>query len=127
MKVINMKLNKRGWGLKEMLIMSAILFALLLIVTYYIISLYHDLAINDRKYYTDLEVKIQTAAVKYTTLYGEKEYISLDDLKNVNLIDALNDENGNRCNGYVKVKGYNYYSYVSCDDYTTSGYNKKFE
>ena len=41
-----MKLNKRGWGTKELIISAAIIFALLLVCSYYIHRLYESMEVD---------------------------------------------------------------------------------
>lgn len=120
------KLNKKGWEMKDMLIISAILFIFLLIASYYIYVLYNNLMSNDASKYYTLEVKIKNAAAKYVVDYNidldSKIEIRLSDLKRKGYIYNFLDENGNACDGIVIIDNGEYNPYISCDNYTTDGY-----
>ncbi len=85
--------------------------------------------------YTELEEKLITTTKKYyESKYqypaaGESKYISLDELKENNLINSLKKDD-DECNGFVKVTMNNvieYKSYIKCNNYTTKDYDKYIE
>lgn len=126
-----MKLNKKGWGTVEMLLLSGGLLIALIIAIYFIGKLYgsFDNAVS-KKSYIDIENKLENAARKYVlfnniTLYDTNK-LSYNTLKNAGYIDNLMDENGNSCNGYVLIETVDnidhYTAYISCPDYQTKNY-----
>ena len=124
-----MKLNNKGWGLQEMLIMSSILFITLLVVAYLIFVLYSNLDAKQANQYLKLETKLETAAVSYVAsrLNFNEGIITLNTLKNTGYIDIFTDNNDNACSGYVVYKNHEYRPYISCEYYTTKNYNKSYE
>ena len=85
--------------------------------------------------YTELEEQLITTTKKYyESKYqypaaGESKYISLDELKENNLIESLKKDD-DECNGFVKVTMNNvieYKSYIKCNNYTTKDYDKYIE
>ena len=122
-----MKLNNKGWGLRQMLIMSSIIFIFLLIAAYYIYALYNNLDVQTGKQYATLEFELQTAAVNYHMQYPNDNIITLSELKNKGIISIFTDSNDKDCNGYVIVNQTDYKSYISCEFYTTKNYDKKYE
>ena len=126
-------LNKKGWGLKEMLLLSGLLVIFLFIAIFYIYILYANFdkdVIN--KQYDNLENKLKNATEVYLDKYYEdtltNDYvtISLKVLRAYGLDVALYDYNGDPCNGYVRVNKskaiVNIEPYISCEKYETSGY-----
>lgn len=128
-----MKLDNRGWGLREMLIYSSILLLFLLIASFRMSALYNDInstkdepetfveeknssekgssekSSYDLKYYYDYEDKMIQATREYLKMH---EYnvevqtlkIDLSTLIDLDLIDKLYDKDSNvRCEGYVMV------------------------
>ena len=63
-------LNKHGWGIREMLLLSGILLLFLVIAIYYIYTLYHDLNLEvTSNYYHDLENDLENNAKVYLSDY----------------------------------------------------------
>ena len=128
-----MKLNNKGWGTVEMLLISGGLLLALIVAIFFINKLYgsFDKAVGNR-YYMDLETKIEDAARKYINDYNIIDpfnyRISLDTLQSGKYIDNVKDSNGNKCDGYVivnKLNNINYYNaYISCPNYITTNYEK---
>lgn len=146
-----MKLDNRGWGLREMLIYSSILLLFLLIASFRMSALYNDInstkdepetfveeknssekGFYDLKYYYDYEDKMIQATRDYLKKY---EYnvevqtlkIDLSTLIDLDLIDKLYDKDSNvRCEGYVMVTFESdkeaIKPYLMCGDYVTKGY-----
>ena len=126
-------LNKPGWGLKEMLLLSGILVLFLVVAIYYIFSLYQELDLEvSANYYTDLEDELEHNAQIYLDDYYEGNLnsdgitITRSILRTYDLDVHLVDENENACSGYViasRTHGEDFIdAYISCDHYTTSGY-----
>ncbi len=124
-----MILNKRGWGLREMLIWSGILLVFLIIAIYYIYNLYssidQELLTNT---YTNLENNLERQADIYLENYYDGELtddnmtITKSVLKSYDLDISLKDDDGNLCSGYVMANKNEVKGYISCRDYTTDGY-----
>lgn len=138
-----MKLNNHGWGTKEFLIAAAIIFGLLLFISYEVNRFYMGIDSNietkasntkkvNRSYYTSYEKKVSDAAISYVVSNGvavpdagERVYIS--DLVDMGYVDNLYDYYSKRmCSGYAIVRDYNNNlsarSYIKCSNYTTEGY-----
>lgn len=92
---------------------------------------------NNLNTYEDLEIELATALKKYVELsnteikVNQPVYITLDTLKNSNLISDLKDIKNPAvyCNGYAQgintQNTYIYKGYVSCgNNYKTSNYNE---
>lgn len=121
-----MKLNNKGWGYRQMLLMTCILLVFLMIAAYNIYALYNDLDAKDAVTYVNLENKLQIAASKYVgdkNLESSNLIISLTDLKNEEYITVFNDDSNRVCNGYVVYENYKYSPYISCPDYISNNYN----
>ncbi|MCM1053361.1 MAG: hypothetical protein NC483_05255 [Ruminococcus sp.] len=131
-----MKLNNRGWGLNEMLLLSGVLVIFLLIAFYYIFHLFDnfksEMNINSDDYYIELEEKLENQALIYLNDYYD-DYLTSDNiivtrsiLKSYNLDIDLEDKSGRDCNGYVianKSHGIiNKKAYIKCNKYETEGY-----
>ena len=126
-------LNKHGWGLKEMLVLSGVLLLFLVIAIYYIYTMYQDLdfpvTVN---YYEQLEERLEDNARVYLSDYydgvltSDGMVISRSDLRAYDLDVLLEDPNGHACSGYVlasKTHGEEIIDvYISCNDYTTAGF-----
>lgn len=121
-----MKLNNKGFGLGQMLLMTAAIFIALFIAAYYIYALYHNLDVEEGKVYAELELKLQTKAVKYFELY-DTNIVSVKDLILADYLDSFNDGNGYQCNGYVIKEGLDYNAYIKCPNYESEGYNIKYQ
>ena len=135
-----MKLNNRGWGLREMLILSAILIFFFCLAIYFIYVLSSSLStsssINNEApvnytLYKNYEEKLYNAGEKF--LLNNKSYqdsiINLSTLINAGYISGIKDlDTKNECNGYIKV--YNLdereiQAFIKCDNYITEGYIEK--
>lgn len=126
-----MKLNNKGWGTIEMLILSLGLFIALLIAIFFISRLYGSFgnAIGNRVY-IDLENKLEESAKKYIEteeiLVNGDYKITLYTLKTNGYIEELKDKNNESCNGYVMVSNLNgnvyYNGYILCNNYQTKNY-----
>ena len=126
-------LNKHGWGLREMLLLSGILLLFLIVAIYYIVTLYQEFDRDvTNNYYHNLEEQLEKNAEIYVrdyydgTLNSEGIIITRSVLRTYDLDISLVDKNNHACSGYViarRTRGQDsYQSYITCDDYTTDGY-----
>ena len=123
-----MKLNNKGWGLTQMLIMNAILIFLLLVVSYYIYVFYNRLGTDDASEYYNLEIKLKSAALLYSKNNNSKSgKVSLNTLRQLGYIDNFNDANNIECNGYVIYNDDQYLSYIRCKDFVSNNYDRNYE
>ena len=131
------KLDNKGWGLVVFLIFIFIFFFTILLISFLANkngigpqdtnNNYNNI---DTKDYTQFETKVKISAMKYQEMNypnienGDIFYINISKLE-------LSDEIKNSCTGYVKlgkVNGnYIYEPYLSCDNYTTSGYTRALD
>lgn len=130
-----MHLDKNGWSLKEMLVLSGILMIFLIIAIYYIVSLYNNFGAEVKTTnYSELEKKLEDQALIYLNDYydelltSEDITITRNVLRSYNLDIILEDNKGNSCSGYImahKTHGKVYTkSYIKCNDYMTEGYEE---
>ena len=130
-----MHLNKNGWSLKEMLLLSGILVLFLLVAIYYIATLYNNFGEEVKATnYSLLEKRLEDKALIYLNDYyndmltSEEVTITRNVLKSYNLDVVLEDNKGNSCSGYVianKTHGKVYTkSYIKCNSYMTEGYEE---
>lgn len=126
-------LNKHGWGLKEMLILSGILVFFLIIAIFFIVRMYNELDMQvTNKSYVNMEDKLAENARVYLDNYydgvltSEGIIITQNVLKAYGLDTLLEDDYGNSCTGYVKASKSagitNVLPYIKCNNYTTIGY-----
>lgn len=123
-------LNNKGWGFREMIIITAILIVFLLCAAYYIYVLYNNLDESSASVYAKLELSLQTSAVSYVKKYkleNSKAIISLKDLQEEGYLTTFSDPNDEDCNGYVIYENQDFKSYISCEYFTSSGYNNSYE
>ena len=119
------RLNNRGWGTYEMILLSCGLLLALLFVAFSIYKLYHS--INPvAPQYALLEKTITDEAKRYAESNGKKSVITLSQLQDAGYIDFFSDINDNDCDGYVLVSDGDFYPYISCEYYQTNGYDKKY-
>lgn len=126
-----MKLNNKGWGTLEMLLLMGGLLLALIIAIFFISKLYGSFAssIGNRQY-MDLENKLEEAAKNYIddrNIEVNGEYrLTYETLKNNSYITELNDMDGNGCSGYVEVTNVDtidhYRGYILCANYQTTDY-----
>ena len=128
-------LNKHGWGLKEMLVLSGVLVLFLVVAIYYIYTLYQQLGREvTNNYYYDLESDLENSALVYLQDYyddalnSEGITITRSVLRSYDLDVSLNDPNGHVCSGYVVAKRTHgediIDAYISCPNYETDGYEE---
>lgn len=125
--------NKHGWGLNEMLFLSAILLFFVFFVAIMINSLYKGLekkdttqlpTTNDIEYsYEDIENNLKSAAKKYLKIEKEEYSIVTSDTLiekgyiNIKKMTSKNDI----CEGYV-VLNKEFDTFILCANYQTEGY-----
>lgn len=126
-----MFLNNRGWGLKEMLLLSSIILVAVFVAAIMINNLYKDLDItlngntSTKENYTTIERNLLNAAKKYAR---ENELDDDDFIYSDNLIDegyltlSKMTTNDDVCDGYVEKKNTSYKAYISCASYETDGF-----
>ena len=128
-------LNKHGWGLKEMLVLSGVLILFLIIAIYYIFTLYQEIGRDvTNNYYYDLEDDLENSAEVYLRDYYEDTLnsagitITRSVLRSYDLDVSLVDPNRHACSGYVvasRTHAENIIdAYISCPNYTTDGYEE---
>lgn len=126
-------LNKHGWSLREMLILSGILIVFLFIAVYYIFTMYRDLDLEiGNNHYSNLEEKLEENAIVYLEDYYEGDLnseglkITRGMLRSCDLDVELRDKDGHVCAGYVMARRTHgeddIKAYISCSDYTTEGF-----
>lgn len=124
-----MKLNNKGWGTIEMILLSSGLLIALMVSIYFIYQLFgnFDNAVSN-KIYSDLEIKLVDASKKYIQSSSIDKLpirLSLNDLKNAGYIGDFKDDNGNDCDGYVIISDrvlYNYNAFISCPNFISENY-----
>ena len=125
-----MKLNNKGWGTTEMIMLSCGLLLALLVSVFFISQLYKNLGKEVSNNYLKLETDLANAGERYikdkhinveNTLVVNSETLILD-----GYISDLKDKDGNICHGYVNVSNKNntleYKGYIKCNNYETSSY-----
>lgn len=125
-----MKLNNKGWGTMEMLLLCGGLLIALLVSVFFISKLYSSFGKPVINNYVELEAKLVDAGKKYIadnaievkdTFKVNSEILKID-----GYLKELKDSNGNECTGYVRANNENgiikYYGFVKCQGYTTDNY-----
>lgn len=132
-----MKLNNRGWGLREMLILSAVLIFFFCLAIYFIYLLYSSLELDlnnsdyvEVKQYEALEETIEKSAKEYLEDINQpldiEIIIDAEDLINAGYMEDIIDPNSdNACDAYVKVNANSdIKAYIKCDEYITEGFEE---
>lgn len=123
--------NNHGWGLKEMLFLTALLLFFLLVIAVLVNNLYSGLEKNNQTTtpknnytYKQVEENLKEASQKYIKkIKEEKELVSSEELLKENIIELEKLTSGNDiCEGYVKIENKVYTPYISCVHYKTEGY-----
>lgn len=130
------KLNKSGWGLTEMLVLSSILLFFFIIAIVLIHQFYNNLKkdttnsnVVDSYVYKNTESALEDAANEYLS----NKYYNMNNLNSITIsmkkladmgyfVEAVYED----CNGYVIssiINGKNISdAYISCKNYKTSGF-----
>lgn len=127
-----MKLNNKGWGTGEMILLSCGLLVALLVAVFFISQLFKGFDKEMENNYFKLETDLATAGEKYiknNNINVKDNYIiDSETLRTNGYIQDLKDKNGNLCTGYVNVYNNNYIleykGYIRCNNYETNGYGK---
>lgn len=124
-----MMLNKNGWGLKEMIVVSGVLIFFLVLAIYNIYTI--NTYFKKQEYY-NLENRLLEQSLVYLDNYyddiltSEGIIVSNNLLKKYDLDIPLVDKTGSPCDGYVKItKSHgkvNKTAYITCNKYSTMGY-----
>ena len=126
-----MKLNNKGWGTTQMILLSGGILLALLIVVYFISMLYGSMDASVRnRHYVELETTIESATKEYiyrnNIQIDSEKRVSLETLINEGLIKEFNDGNGNKCDGYVMITridvANSYKGYIKCQNYQSNNY-----
>lgn len=142
-------MDNKGWGLREMIGLCAILIGALLIVVILVVTNFFGLLepkningsqIDQTRTYNSMELQIIDASKKYIKKLDSNEplddyplYISVKFLQDEKLLDNLYDikDDGIECSGYIKIskmEDFRYEPYMKCGkNYTTLEYNSKFD
>lgn len=129
-----MKLNKHGWGLREMLILSGILIIFLGVSIYLTYVLYNSFNKEMKNNYDTLESNLKHQASVYLDDYydddltSDKITITRSVLRSYDLDTELKDKNNKDCSGYViayKTMGITHIDpYIKCEKYESKGYEE---
>lgn len=126
-------MNKRGWGLSEMIVLCCILVGFLLLVVVLVNKLYSDVeemtTTNSERYgysYKEIENNLKEAAKNYYKKNKDSVMIMSDDLLLTDYLTSSKLTPLNKtepCIGYVTVENKNTFkAYISCEEYETDGY-----
>lgn len=114
--------NNHGWGLKEMLFLSAILLFFVLLIAVLVGQLYGNVGNETPSAYQKVEQNLVKAARRYYK-DNESNYVTSDELvleDYLSLKDLTVDDD--ICEGYVMIDGNTYDAYITCEHYETEGY-----
>lgn len=135
-----MYLNNKGWGLKEMILLSCIILAAVFVAAIMINTLYKDLDMNingnnasnpsssnqnKEEKYEAIERNLLSAAKKYARENNLEDEESIDSdtlIANGYLTVSKMTNEDDTCEGYVTKQNTSYKSYISCESYETKGY-----
>jgi hypothetical protein len=133
-----MKLNNHGWGLNQMLIYCAILFAFLMVAVVLIIqlsSILENVNLVDTITYSDIEENVVNASNTYIEKYYKEDIttgtitITTSNLLKYNILskkELTPTKEDEACIGYALVKKVDnkldISSFIKCSDYETNGY-----
>ncbi len=128
-----MIMNKHGWSLKEMLLLSGILILFLFVAIYYILVFYQNVDDPGVSYYEKMENTLLDRATLYLNQYYDNDLdrdgiiITMAMLEEYDLDVDLVDQEGSVCSGYVlanKTRGEeSIEAYINCGEYTTDGFD----
>lgn len=127
------KWNQHGWSMKEMILLSSILFAFLLLLAYTVIQLQKGLESNQSKNtnvsqedYRNIEHVVLEAGLDYynENFDGfENMYVTTSKLIKENYLNFSSLQvNHDKCSGYIKFSQGEPKVYIHCENYKTKGY-----
>jgi len=135
-------MNQNGWGLKDFILLVAIMFIALIITMFVyqkdIKTLFSGSVEENKKTYHDLELELKVAAQKYQNVNYQGNIESMETivlpyklLKENKYIDKITDiKNSSECDGYVKFIRHqaqiDYEPYIKCSNYKTKGFNQTY-
>ncbi len=127
-----MKLNNKGWGTTEMILLCCGLFIFLLIAVFFINRFYNSLGKEATSNYMHLETSLANASKEYiddnNIIVTNSLIINAEDLIANNYINQLKDSKGNICTGYAKIVNNSsimeYQGFIRCKNYETPNYSK---
>lgn len=132
--VFNMKLTNHGWGLREMIFLSAVIFFFVIVAAVMVNNLYSDLNLSQNNdssstssngyTYQDIEQNLSSAARRYyrshsddtSTIVISEDLVELGYLKSSQL-----ETNDDVCEGYAIIAD-DFEPYITCSYYETEGY-----
>lgn len=129
--VVFLKLNQHGWSMKEMILLSSILFAFLLLIVFMIAQIQGSFSKSevDVEMYENVEWNVLNSAIDY---YGENfdgdENVRVTTSKLVKdgyLDSSILKVNQDTCSGYVKFSNEDPRVYIRCGKYKTKGYQEQ--
>lgn len=108
-----------------------IIWAIIVVIVLILLTILGFMLKNNNKEYHELEDKLKVSGEKY----GNTEFIYNNEFKTLkitteeleNYIDYDLKVNEDECTGYVEVTydyAYEYKAFISCNNYTTKGYEK---
>ena len=129
-----MRLNNKGWGTMQMILMTLFLLIMLAISWYYINSLFNGQLVKNKtsmkeSFYDSVKISLREAAEKF---YHDNNYtgdaiLTYKLLRERGYITDAHDFLDFSCTGYVTVSGGVFKPYIKCYDYTSEGYISDFE
>lgn len=125
-----MNLSNHGWGLREMIFLSAIIFVFVIVAAVMVNNLYSELDLNQESSpsnaytYEQIESNLSAAAQRYykthsddvSTIVISEDLVKLDYLRSFQL--QTKDDS---CEGYVVIAD-GFKAYITCSNYETEGY-----
>ncbi len=127
------KLNQHGWGVREMILLSAILLAFLLVTVFMVSRLYQGVTADEKDSgsdysYREVEENLLDAGISYyEDYYSDEEQVivtssTLIRHQYLHSRDLKAKGESHSCSGYVKFLDGKGKAYITCSDYETSGY-----
>lgn len=131
--MFSMKLTNHGWGLREMIFLSAVIFFFVIIAAVMINNLYSELDLSQgssgssssNSYtYQQIESNLSAAAERYykthnddvSTIVISEDLVELGYLKSSQL-----QTKDDACEGYAVIAD-DFRAYITCSNYETEGY-----
>ncbi len=127
-----MKLNNKGWGTTEMILLSCGLLIALLVAAFFISQLFKSFNKQAQSNYLELETKLIEAGKNYVDNYNieinDTFKVSSEILRLDGYINDLKDQDGNLCTGYVRVNNIDnileYQGFIRCNNYESPNYSE---
>ena len=131
-----MKLTNHGWGLREMIFLSAVILFFVIVAAIMVSNLYSDLNLSSdnnsgsnsnssSEYtYTEIEQHLSDAARRYYRTHSDdgSAIVISEDLVELNYLRSSQLETDNdTCEGYAVIAD-DFKAYITCSYYETEGY-----